>query len=901
MILSLLTLVLFPQNPTARELAWEFHQMRLRGPQIIQKWQNTPTDLQPLFLDAASRAFGEEDFQNLILHIGLNQELELDEALAPVVFRVKLNLGWLPKVGNELHLSWLRTELSEGWVPPTAWWLEALSALPPLRSLLLEAKAGVQLNPDELKRFNLLMEPEKVNPGQRALAAVIQLDSGHQPASIAEGLFDLWLSGTLSSRQNQISEAALRRHVFSLSPLKVADLYQTIALHQKTKLIEFALKSPAHLSRPLLLFVAFDSASPIELRSKACLVLLRGQGDTVGAELLPLIKEGTHPALLQSLLVGFRPWQDTPGLNQAITQIFGRLSRPLSALAMEILVSQPQFPNQIALLRGIHRYKPNERKKIAQSAWFQAPGPELLQLIWSWTDNIQTDWQTLARSCLRYALNEEDLAAGYAQRITEAKHLAHRMALLKSLRFLRSDASLIVYANWLESDEGRHHPQAAEMATILVEEEGAKALFESWTQQPNKITEEQLDVAAIGLIPFSASARTRVKDRWSDLEDGLKFPAILRFKACPQEDVFDFFVTIIQSDAESEPIRRMAAVELSKHLPQSKRAFQSVLVHLAGRLKMSGLPTGPWPQMVQGGIIHGEKDTRQIIKKLVQGIPPKMDSRRQLFFSLHKGLAASPVQVEASELLADLIPELQALPPVDAFSSPPSSAKELAKYFPLFAPRWAAYSALPAIPNDEIFATTLEASALQWNPNLLAQCLASLSQDWVQSKEFLKNLLGNTEAPNSPRRPMDKHSPSIDLLGVTEAEIYFKELERRFNLGDANQLNGLMRDALNAKLRWPSDRRGFLWCGWVALAREEMETARKSFGAAQRRSGYHPYTTLEPRLGLVLCQQIHSPSSPLLQDFLAAEAQADILLNARLPHLYQPQWRHLLPPPKEGN
>ena len=332
-----------------------------------------------------------------------------------------LKQGWLPKSENKKHLRWLRIELSNGWIPPTDWWLKSLSALPSLRNLLLEAKVGVRLDPNQLREFNQAIGSEKGNPGHQGLVSVIRLDSKQPLVGGTEVLLNLWLSGTLSSRQNQTVEAALYRHVFSLSSAKVISVYRSAENHQKKKLIEFILKSPAQLSLPILLEVVFDSTSPIELRSKACLILLRGQGDVSGVKLLPLIKEGTHPALLQALLVGFRAWQETPGLNQAITQIFGRLSRPLSALAMEILVSQPQFPNQIALLQSIHRYKPNEQKKIAQSAWFQAPNPELLQLIWSWTEKLQTDWQTLARSCLRYALNEEDLAAGYAAQQTRKK------------------------------------------------------------------------------------------------------------------------------------------------------------------------------------------------------------------------------------------------------------------------------------------------------------------------------------------------------------------------------------------------------------------------------------------------------------------------------------------------
>ena len=900
MILFLLTLSALPQIPTARELAWEFHNTQMSGEQTIQKWESTPQNLRPVFLDAASRALDSTDFQNLILHIGLNQELDLEESLGQVVFRTKLKQGWLPKAENKKHLRWLRIELSKGWIPPTDWWLKSLSAFPSLRNLLLEAKVGVQLDPNQLREFNQAIGLEKGNPGNQGLVSVIQLDSNQPLVGGTEVLLNLWLSGTLSSRQNQTVEAALYRHVFSLSPVKVISVYRSAKNHQKTKLIEFILKSPAQLSHSILLEVVFDSTSPIELRSKACLILLRGQGDVSGVKLLPLIKEGTHPALLQALLVGFRAWQETPGLNQAITQIFGRLSRPLSALAMEILVSQPQFPNQIALLQSIHRYKPNERKKIAQSAWFQAPSPELLQLIWSWTEQLQTDWQTLARSCLRYALNEKDLAAGYAQRITDAENLAHRMALLKSIRLLRSDASLVVYANWLQSQEGRHHPQAAEMAAILVEEDGAQDLFESWTQQPSKLTDEQLDVAAIGLIPTNISARIRIKNHWSGLEDALKFPAILRFAVVPQVDTFDFFAQIIRNEGEPEPIRRMAAVELSKHLPQSKEAFQGILVHLAGRLKMSGLPTGPWSQFVQGGIIHGELDTREMIKDLVFNLSPQTDPRRQLFFSLHKGFTANPLQEEGVDLLTSLVQDLRTLPPARTVPKKPVTPKELAKYFPLFAPRWAAFSALQAIPNDKVFATTLSSSPLQWNPDLLAQCLRSMPSDWIQSSSFLEDLLRNTEIPGSPRRPTVTKTITIDLQQVTDTEIYFKELERIFNQGDSSQVEGLLQDSLNAKRRWPADRRGWLWCGWTAMATGDLESARVWFLAAQRRSGYHPYTTLEPRLGYVICQQIQSPTSTLLQNFLATESQADVLLKARLPHAYQPQWKYLLPK-EEGN
>ena len=70
------------------------------------------------------------DFQNLILHIGLSQELDLEESLGQVVFRTKLEQGWLPKAENKKHLRWLRIELSKGWIPSTDWWLKSLSTLP---------------------------------------------------------------------------------------------------------------------------------------------------------------------------------------------------------------------------------------------------------------------------------------------------------------------------------------------------------------------------------------------------------------------------------------------------------------------------------------------------------------------------------------------------------------------------------------------------------------------------------------------------------------------------------------------------------------------------------------------------------------------------------------------------
>ena len=111
MILSLLTLSALPQIPTARELAWEFHKTQMSGEQTIQKWESTPQNLRPVFLDAASRALDSTDFQNLILHIGLNQELDLEESLGQVVFRTKLKQGWLPKAENKKHLRWLRIEL----------------------------------------------------------------------------------------------------------------------------------------------------------------------------------------------------------------------------------------------------------------------------------------------------------------------------------------------------------------------------------------------------------------------------------------------------------------------------------------------------------------------------------------------------------------------------------------------------------------------------------------------------------------------------------------------------------------------------------------------------------------------------------------------------------------------
>ena len=94
------------------------------------------------------------------------------------------------------------------------------------------------------------------------------------------------------------------------------------------------------------------------------------------------------------------------------------------------------------------------------------------------------------------------------------------------------------------------------------------------------------------------------------------------------------------------------------------------------------------------------------------------------------------------------------------------------------------------------------------------------------------------------------------------------------------------------------DRRAFLWSGWLHLAALDLPQATADFHAANKRSGFHPYTTLESRLGLSLIRQVEAPSSQALQDFLLKESQASALLKARLPDAFQPvfiPYRALLP------
>ena len=896
---ALLIPLLFPQDlpADARTAAWQLHQEAPPSSAIwVQRWKACPQEKKGHLFDAIIRSQSKTDLKEFLQQITEEEQESFSKSLQEDYRRLQIRHEILPATNGERLYRVLQQEIARGWVASPQHFLTLLKKFPSLRSPLLEQRVAHGFPAEPLRTFQEI-EKGSWTAGQRALAALLLLDSGNTQAQHAITVWETWVAAPLSSRQSQLLEDGLYRHVFLLNPQSIVPALENASTSALTRAWNFLLKAPAALNHDLLLSAAFSPKQPEALRSKAILILLRGQGEQTAQELLPLLRSGISPTLLQSLLAGYRSWVNTPGLTLALQKLLPSMRRPEAALAIELLLSANSGVHHAELLKNLAPFKANERKRIAQASWFSRQDSSLLPVYWSWTQQIASDWQTLARTVLREAIPEEEIANGYAERIANAPTLALRLALLKSLRMYRTDAALIVYADWLQSEEGRRHPQAAEMASALVPEEGAQGLFLSWWENQKNLTEAQLDWAAMALTPSHQEARVRLYQRWEDFTDQKRIPTLVRLGEKSTLADYKEWVQLLLDETASDVVRRMTVVQLTKALPASEIELLQIFPALLNRTKMSSLPNGPWTNLLTAIGQVGTPLLREKAQEFLEQLGAKNDPRYELRAAWYRGRSASPDPDHFSTLLQELRTELEALyQPLLADGLPDTRAIKRAR--PLFFPVLQTFEAHGTPSADALFLEILPSSAIIGSRELLWITQKTLGDSWPLSKAFLREFLEATEPRFSPlRENLAKESP-LPFPLHTQAESFYQALEAEYNLGNPVRHSELQERARLAVKRWPMDRRAFLWSGWLHLAALDLPQATADFHAANKRSGFHPYTTLESRLGLSLIRQVEAPSSQALQDFLLKESQASALLKARLPDAFQPvfiPYRALLP------
>ncbi|RMH02731.1 MAG: hypothetical protein D6702_07970 [Planctomycetota bacterium] len=744
-------------------------------------------------------------------------------------------------------------------------------SLPAAEAAGLRAKAGTLPDPDT----DLLLR-------------LVLLDQGADPAP-GEALDRIW--GRIAGLDRPEAELGpvpralldgLRRHALEL-PASVPGPVPPPAGVARDFLLRDA---PIGKVRSFLAAVARDPGRPPAERRLAVLRLARGLVGEALPILRPLLDSPQPDEVLEAVLSALEPVAG-PELAAALAERSGGLPTGRSLRpALTLLLRHGPPERRRHLLPRVLDLPVPARFRTALAAWEAGADPGILAVYQAWTRTPDRDVQKLAVQLLAKALSEEEAAAFYRRRLKEERNPAVREQLVASIRWLRTDAALAVFLEWLDSPEGRNHPQAADWAFLVVPEEAARPMFRRWWQERDRLPAGLVDAAASALAPTDPEARAFLWSRLPALSVPAQVALIDRLRQGAGADDLRRWRDGFLDPTLPAPVRRAHVLALARESALGRPTMEEFLDLLVGRARLGSLPEGPWPDFVAALVAFDPPARRAGDLALLREAEAALaDRAAPLRAARLRGQAQNPDPGEAEGLAEEVLALLEAEPIGAPIADPALAAdpNRIRNRRPLL------HLALLAAgrcgePADrrlaELLTTAPAERAAGWPGESLRLLAAGHRQALPSAAEAAEAWLRALEPADSPYRPPDSPAP-LPLRFQADREAVLRELQARLPRlgpdGDREFESGLKA----ARERWPEDRRVHDLAGWAALARGDLEAARRAFAASRLRSGPLPETQREPRLGLAVAEELAGRVGAVAA-FLAEDPGAGPLLPHRL-------------------
>ncbi len=915
-----------------RQLAWQLGRLRAEAlptttpaDLAAEAWQSAAPAERALLLQAASRAWRDrpELAELAALGIeagmaeawsaaeragdspGLDQELRRRLAAQlqpdPRLIRASwLRGAWpaeLQPEGARALADAGRAALADGRLPRRSW-AAAAELLEDPRPLLL-ALCGRSLPDAEIVSFRRL-EASAWDATDRLLLELILLDHGAaaDPGGVTGRLWQAYLEEGAGEADAALASGFLR-HALGLPRSLRGD--QPLLSYPPGRARDWLLAAaPLGLSQDLLFEAVLNARAPAALRRASAIRLLRADGLTMAPQLFPMLREPLPEELAEILLVGCGPMLG-PELAELLEQRPQRFRGAAAAPELELLLRHGDPARRVERTVACFQLPETVRYRVAKAGWEAGPAPGLERLYRSWTEAEDRDHQDLARRLLRFALPEDEVAACYRERLAEEDRPEVRERLLDAVRELRSDAALQLFVDWLDSPEGRAHPECAARAFLVVPEAAAEAMFRRWWQERDRLTPGMVDAAAAALAAQDPAAREHVYRRLPELPRGQQMALAdhLRHGAGPADH--QRWRDAVLDAGTSPTVRRAFANDLGKDLPNSAEVVDELFQLLAGQARMGRLPQAPWGDLVEAVLYYdAPEDRRERIALLRHAEADLGPAGLPLRISRLRGMARNGLPEEVSSLIDELLEGM----PADAELPAPAAARPHVQG--LRQAEAALSTTLIALgghgeAGDRALADALEAAGPEcasWLPERLWLLREAEPDRLPLASAAAARLLDLLEAPSSALRSQPELGASLPPALWSERDPVFAALQDMLVAARTSDPSALLEVALQ---RWPEDRRCWNYDGWFALAAGEPARAAASFEQARVRSGSLPTTQREPRLGLAVLDQLRDPDSGALAAFFAADPGAGPLLAHRLGTAWRPELAALLAfvPPEE--
>ena len=776
--------------------------------------------------------------------------------------------------------------------------LAACASVLPRPEVLLLPLSGRRLPDGEVAAF-LRLDRGGWSTGVAELVDLLLLDHRAHPDPVpARGaLWRRFRAGAPPDPAAAAIDAALatgfRRHALDLEPgqLGAVDPVAEAGSRGTAWLLD---EAPVALSAPLLTALVRDPDAPPELRRRAALRVLRADGEAWAEGFLGLLEPGLPDELAEALLVvldAFLP----EALSEKVLALPPFPGRAAAA-DLELRLRGGSAEARAVQLRRVLELPAPSRLRTALAAWEAGPAPELLTVFRSWSRHPAPEVQDLARRLLAETLPEQEVADHYAALLAGASSPAESEAALAALRALRTDAALGVFLGWLDSPEGRRHPEAGARAALVVPEAASLPMFRRWWDEPEGLSQDQRDAAAAALAPSTREARDYLYDRLPQLPRTMQMPMLDRLREGAETEDHERWRDAFLGRESNAHLRRGYAINLAKALPASLPVVDEALALLAGRARMGALPDGPWSEFVEAVLVYDAPEDRARHLSLLRSIEADLGAAaRGLRIGRLRGIVREPQPEELEPLVTETTALLAGLPEWTAPRLPlvPQQVQQSLPELTFALMGVAAHGEAGDAALSAALSGAHGAVAADWKPEALWLIAATAEDRSPQAAGAARAWLRQLEADGSPY--LDPAAPGEDLPPWTWTERsrlvpWLQEALSSDRLPRGNEA------ALRAaQVRWPEDRRVWDLGGWLAIARGDLDEATACFERSRRRSGRLPQTQREPLLGLAVVAELRDPDSGALAAQLERDPDGGVLLPHRLPVGLRPELARLLP------
>ena len=910
-----------PQTDEAaiRELAWQLHLNPPTAAELMQRWQQPGQD-QDLLLHAASRGLADQECVADLLVTVLTQqqagtpspaltELLLTAAsnddavplLQDVLSRPEwrsiasdtlLRWGIYPAQAEHVLAADLLAKLANGFIPNDANLAASLRLGSGFRDALLPSLLTRYDFSDELCQNLSGLSRATWTPFQSLLLDAVlanqQLarpDSSQlaDPKQLVSTAWKLYLQPDLALGQKQLLEQIMTQYGDQASVDMLKELLASSNNDARPIALDFLNSKPMACGVPLLLSNALDPNAVAESRGKSIQALFQIASEAELQQLTQLLNPELDGTLKRAILVGLRlrPLELVPGTIEALLP---KLRTNDAGLAMEVLMLTADHSTRMSWIPKLGALPENVSRRAVQMAWGVDPHPEIRDLFLQYSQAKHPSRRALASAGLRAALSEEELAAHYQGLLKSTSDPQLFDEYLNELRDQRNDAALEVILEWLISPGGRANPRSAAFASLLIEEELANPMFESWWQNPQGLNDFQLDWSACQLSPTHADARQRLHERFDEVPARSQNMFLTRMKEGAGQKEVDLWNRVLTDFDYDLSVRRVAAHLLFRAAQEQNLATAAEWIAPSRDALLSSnearYADRAWVVFARGMAAYPDLPWRQQWLQAMRELPAEYSQR--FVRACYQGFADQSLEEQLPALQQAWLEEI-AKPEFGSFlaQTRPTYQQVADRYFDFFYLSLAINAHQPSAEQDQ----QLAAQVTSLGTSALADCLSLLAPamtDWTQTGSAAKQILKASERSTSFRFPPKQSAASKrPMASYLVNNDYFNELRVRY---DAGELQGLSEACLLAIHRWPRDRRSHLWQGWVALSQSKIDLAEQAFEQGLALSGWMEYVRMEPQLGLAAVNAIRTSDWDGLSTYLKRHQQTDNLLRGRTVH-----------------